>query len=257
MSVTRLPVAASNRDQVALRELKVQLAAAMRMAVLHELDEGIDNHFTARVPGQPGRYLILPFGYHWSEARADDLVMFDESGQTLEGEGTVELSAWCIHAPFHRLTGAEVVLHTHQPWAVALNMLKDNRLLNATQTAVFMARDIAYDDHYDGTADLPSEGERLARIAGDKPIVFMKNHGVITTGKTVAQAYRRLYKLERACRTQMLAMATGRELQEIDPAIVAKVLAPAEMETHSGADRDRLFFEAMMRVVDRELPGYR
>jgi ribulose-5-phosphate 4-epimerase/fuculose-1-phosphate aldolase len=150
-----------------------------------------------------------------------------------------------------------VVLHTHQPWAVALNMLKDNRLLNATQTAVFMARDIAYDDHYDGTADLPSEGERLARIAGDKSIVFMKNHGVITTGKTVAQAYRRLYKLERACRTQMLAMATGRELQEIDPAIVAKVLAPADLETHSGADRDRLFFEAMMRVLDRDLPGYR
>jgi ribulose-5-phosphate 4-epimerase/fuculose-1-phosphate aldolase len=85
----------------------------------------------------------------------------------------------------------------------------------------------------------------------------MKNHGVITTGKTVAQAYRRLYKLERACRTQMLAMATGRELQEIDPAIVAKVLAPADLETHSGADRDRLFFEAMMRVLDRDLPGYR
>lgn len=257
MSVTRLERVTPNREQAAVRELKVHLAAATRMAVLHELDEGIDNHFTARVPGQPGRYLILPFGYHWSEARADDLVMFDDQGQTHEGEGKVELSAWCIHAPFHRLTGAEVVLHTHQPWTVALNMLKDNRLLNATQTAVFLAREIAYDDRYDGTADFPSEGERLARIAGDKPIVFMKNHGVITTGKTVAQAYRRLYKLERACRTQMLAMATRRELEEIPPEIVAKVLAPAEMETHSGADRDRLFFEAMMRVLDRQMPGYR
>ncbi|MBM3408540.1 MAG: class II aldolase/adducin family protein [Betaproteobacteria bacterium] len=257
MSVTQLKQAESTRESAALRELKVQLAAAMRMAVLHELDEGIDNHFTARVPGQDGRYLILPFGYHWSEARADDLIMFDDQGHTVAGEGEVELSAWCIHAAFHRLTGAEVVLHTHQPWAVALNMLKDNRLLNATQTAVFLAKDVAYDDHYDGTADQPSEGERLARIAGNKPIVFMKNHGVITTGKTVAQAYRRLYKLERACRTQMLAMATGREIQEIDPAIVAKVLAPAELETHSSADRDRLFFEAMMRVLDRDLPGYR
>ena len=240
-----------------LRELKVHLAAAMRMAVLHELDEGIDNHFTAAIPGQPGRYLILPFGYHWSEARADDLVVFDDQGRTLEGEGEVELSAWCIHAPFHRLTGAQVVLHTHQPWTVALNMLKDNRLLNASQTAVFLARNIAYDDHYDGTADLPSEGERLARVAGDKPIVFMKNHGVITTGQTVAQAYRRLYKLERACRTQVLAMSTGREIEVLDPSIVAKVLAPAQLETHSPADRDRLFFEAMMRVLDRDLPGYR
>ena len=257
MNVTRLDVAAAHRDPSAVRELKVQLAAAMRLAVLHELDEGIDNHFTAKLPGQDGRYLILPFGYHWSEARADDLVVFDDQGRTLEGEGTVELSAWCIHAPFHRLTGAEVVLHTHQPWTLALNMLKENRLLNASQTAVFLAKDIAYDDHYDGTADTPAEGERLARIAGDKPIVFMKNHGVITTGRTVAQAYRRLYKLERACRTQVLAMSTGREIHELDPAIVAKVLAPAEMETHSSADRDRLFLEAMMRVLDRELPGYR
>ena len=64
MSVTRLERVTQNREQAAVRELKVHLAAAMRMAVLHELDEGIDNHFTARVPGQPGRYLILPFGYH-------------------------------------------------------------------------------------------------------------------------------------------------------------------------------------------------
>ena len=241
----------------ALTEARVHLAAALRLATLHELEEGIDNHFTVSVPGREGQYLILPFGLHWSEARASDMVVFDDKGATLEGTGKVELSSWCIHAPIHRITGARVVMHTHQTWAVALNMLKDNRLVPANQTAAFMYRDIAYDDHYDGTADFPSEGERLAALMDGKPIVFMKNHGVLVTGDTVAQAYRRLYKLERVCRTQVLAMSTGRPLEILADDVVEKVLQPAPLETHSREERERLFFEAMMRVLDRELPGYR
>ena len=119
-------------------EARIQLAAALRMAVLDELEEGIDNHFTVQVPGRHGQYLILLFGHHWSEARASDMMVFDESGSTLEGQGVVELSAQCIHAPLHRLTGAQVVLHTHQHWAMALNMLQDNRLLPASQTAALL-----------------------------------------------------------------------------------------------------------------------
>ena len=253
MSVHTLP--ASRIDPVT--EAKIHLAAALRLATLHELEEGIDNHFTVTVPGREGHYLILPFGYHWSEARASDMMVFDEEGRTLEGEGVVELSARCIHAPIHRITGAKVVLHTHQPWVLALNMLQDNRLLPATQTAAFYVGQIAYDDDYCGTADVPEEGERLARLIGSKSIVFMKNHGVLVTGDTMAQAYRRLYKLERICRTQMLALGTGKPLQLLSDDIVAKVLEPAEMETHSNEERERLYFEAMMRVLDRELPGYR
>jgi ribulose-5-phosphate 4-epimerase/fuculose-1-phosphate aldolase len=253
MSVHTLP--ASRIDPVT--EAKIHLAAALRLATLHELEEGIDNHFTVTVPGREGHYLILPFGYHWSEARASDMMVFDEAGSTLEGEGVVELSARCIHAPIHRITGAKVVLHTHQPWVLALNMLQDNRLLAATQTAAFYVGQIAYDDDYCGTADVPEEGERLARLMGRKSIVFMKNHGVLVTGDTMAQAYRRLYKLERICRTQVLALGTGKPLQLLADDIVAKVLEPAEMETHSNEERERLFFEAMMRVLDRELPGYR
>ena len=247
----------SSRAADAIAQAKVQLAAAHRMAVLHELEEGIDNHFTVTVPGREDRFLILPFGFHWSEARASDMVVFDEAGTTLEGSGKVELSAYCIHAPIHRITGKRVVLHTHQTWAVALNMLKDNRLLPANQTAAFMCHLIAYDDHYQGTADTPEEGHRLAALMGDKPIVFMKNHGVLVTGDTIAQAYRRLYKLERVCRTQVLALSTGRPIEVLSQEVVDRVLAPAEMETHPAEERERLYFEAMMRVVDRELPGYR
>jgi ribulose-5-phosphate 4-epimerase/fuculose-1-phosphate aldolase len=239
-----------------VREAKVHLAAAHRLAVLDELEEGIDNHFTVTVPGRDDRYLILPFGLHWSEARASDMIVFEESGKTLEGDGVVELSAQCIHAPIHRLTGARVVMHTHQTWAVALNMLKDNRLLPASQTAAFFHGHVAYDDTYTGTADTLEEGERLARVIGDKHVLFMKNHGVLVTGATVAQAYRRLYKLERVCRAQVLALGTGKPIEVLSEAIVAEVQSPPVNDRHSRAERERMFFEAMMRVLDRENPGY-
>jgi ribulose-5-phosphate 4-epimerase/fuculose-1-phosphate aldolase len=241
----------------AVAEARVQLAAAHRLAVLHELEEGIDNHFTMTVPGRDGQYLILPFGLHWSEARASDLIVFDEAGRVLEGEGTLELSAQCIHAPIHRITGARVVLHTHQTWATALNMLADNRLLPASQTSAFFHGLIAYDDDYTGVAATLAEGERLAGLMDKKPIVFMKNHGVLVTGETVAQAYRRLYRIERVCRNQILALSSGRPLQVLSDEIAARVMAPNPDDRHPRGERERLFFEAMMRVLDREMPGYR
>src|ERR1700754_2903205 len=166
MNIHPLPT----RSADALQQAKIHLAAPHRLATLHELEEGIDNHFTVTVPGYTDRYLILPFGYHWSEAKASHMVQFIESGATVEGEGKVELSAYCIHAPIHRITGAKVVMHTHQTWALALNMLKDNRVLPASQTAAFAAREIAYDDHYQGPADTPEEGHRLSALMGGKPI---------------------------------------------------------------------------------------
>ena len=241
----------------AVAQARVELAAAHRLAALHELEEGIDNHFTMTLPGSDGRYLVLPYGLHWSEARASDLIVFDEAGNVLEGSGTLELSAQCIHAPIHRITGARVVLHTHQTWAMALNMLQDNRLLPASQTAAFFDGQIAYDDDYTGLAATLDEGERLAKLMGTKPIVFMKNHGVLATGDTVAQAYRRLYRLERVCRNQVLALGTGRPLQLLSAEMVARVQAPNPDDRHPRRERERLFFEAMLRVADRELPGYR
>jgi ribulose-5-phosphate 4-epimerase/fuculose-1-phosphate aldolase len=255
MSIHTLP---TSRPNDAIAEAKIHLAAAHRLAVLHDLEEGIDNHLTMNVPGREGQYLILPFGFHWSEARASDMMVFNERGETLEGNGVVELSAQCIHAPIHRVTGAKVVLHTHQTWAVALNMLKDNRLIPASQTAAFFHGQIAYDDNYTGLADTLAEGERLAGLMTDgKCIVFMKNHGILVTGETMPQAYRRLYKLERVCRAQILALSTGRPLQVLSDEVVARVQTPGADDRHSRSERESLFFEAMMRVLDRELPGYR
>lgn len=236
-------------------QAKIDLAAAHRLAVYHQLEEGIDNHFTVTVPGFEDRYLVLPFGLHWSEARASDMISFNETGDTLEGEGIVELSAQCIHAPIHRITSARVVMHTHQTWAVALNMLENNRLIPASQTAAFFHGLIAYEDDYRGTADTLEEGEHLARLLGDKSVMFMKNHGVLVAADSIAQAYRMLYLLERVCRAQILAMSTGEKLVSISPEVIAQVQTPDENDRHRG-QRHHLYFDAMKRLLDREMPGY-
>ena len=244
-----------NPSEDSAAQAKIDLAAALRLAVYHQLDEGIDNHFTVTVPGYDDRFLVLPFGFHWSEARASDMIVFDEGGNTLEGDGVVELTAQCIHAPIHRITGLRVVMHTHQPWVLALNMLKNNRLLPATQTATLFHGRIAYDDNYSGVASTLEEGERLATILGDKSVLFMKNHGVMVAANSIARAYQKLYLLERVCRTQVLAMSTGAELELISPEVIRQVRAPDVNDRHRGKRQD-LYFAAMKRVLDRDMPGY-
>ena len=239
-----------------VHQAKIDLAAAYRLAAYHELEEGIDNHFTVTVPGFDDRYMILPFGFHWSEARASNMLVFDNSGATVEGEGIAELSAVCIHAPIHRITGARVVLHTHQTWATALNMLDNNRLIPASQTSAYFHGSISYDDTYNGGADSMEEGERLAHKIGDKHTMFMKNHGVLVVGDNIAQAYKRLYLLERVCRTQLLAMSSGQPLAPISEDIIERLHAPVEHDAYAGGERTRLYFEAMKRILNRELPGY-
>ena len=244
----------NNKDPVL--QAKGDLAASLRLAVYHELEEGIDNHFTVTVPGYDDRYLVLPFGLHWSEARASNMITFDEAGNTLDGEGLVELSAQCIHAPIHRISGRKAVFHTHQNWALALNMLEDNRLIPACQTSAFLAGRIAYEDEYRGTADTLEEGERLAGVLGDKEIMFLRNHGVLVATDSIARAYRSLYLLERVCRAQLRAMATGQKLLPIPQKVIQQVQTPDTADRHKG-QRDHLYFEAMKRVLDREMPGYR
>ena len=250
-----MSIHAINNIVEARAQARIDLAASLRLAVYHELEEGIDNHFTVTLPGYDDRYLVLPFGLHWSEARACDLMVFNETGDTLEGDGVVELSAQCIHAPIHRISGRKVVFHTHQNWALALNMLEDNRLIPACQTSAFFDGRIAYDDHYYGTADTLEEGERLAAVIGDKPVVFLRNHGVLVAVDSIAMAYRMLYMLERVCRAQIRAMSTGQKLLPISQQVIDQVQAPDELDRHRGR-RDELYFNAMKRILDREMPGY-
>lgn len=241
-------------------QARVDLAAAHRLAVMHGLNEGIFNHLTLRVPGRPGRYYQIPFGLHWSEVTASCFMEVSYEGERLAGEGEIERSCYCIHAPIHRdVSKAAAVFHTHMPFASALARLEDQHILPIGQTELGTMCHTAYDDHYDGPAFDPSEGERLARIIGDKTILMMANHGVATVGESVAEAYDRLYYVERVAQVQLYAMWTNRPLRRLPQEVVDKTMKgmSASNPRYGGRRACEWHFDALKRILDRKEPDYR
>jgi len=240
------------------RSARVELAACYRLAERFGLNEGIDNHMTMLVPGHSDRFLLAPFGMHWSEVTASDFLVVDFSGRVLTGQGLVEDTALYIHQPVHRLSPqGRCVLHTHMPFATALCMLENPRLEMAVQTALGFYDDVAYDLAYNGLAYDMGEGERMARVLGDKSVLMLANHGVLVVGKTVPQAFERLYFLERAAQAQVLALSTGRPLRLIPEAVIQKTVAQFNTGTMvGGRDRAELHFEALKRTLDRSASDY-
>src|ERR1700692_2287458 len=205
-------------------QARVDLAAAHRLAYMHGFSEGIFNHLTLAVPGRGDRYYQIPFGPHESEVTASTFMEVGiDDGKVKRGSGDVERSCYCIHAPIHKaLPQAKAVFHTHMPYASALTRLEDPRIKEIGQTEVGLMNEIAYDDGYRGPARDRGEGARLARVIGDKSVLFMANHGISTVGATVAQAYDRLYYIERAAQVQIYAMWTGQPLKQLPDAVVEK-----------------------------------
>ena len=245
-----------SRGDVA-RQARVDLAACHRLAARFGLNEGIDNHLTMLVPGFTDRFYLAPFGLLWSEVKASDLMEVDFGGKVVAGRGLVEDTALHIHLPVHRLVpGARCVLHTHMPYATALGMLKDPRLHMAVQSAIGFHDDIAYVD-YNGLALEREERERLAQALAGKSVLMLRNHGVLVIGSSAAQAFERLYFLERACQAQILALSTGRSLQIVPQAVVEATAAQFKAcATVGGAARSELHFEALKRLLDRDEADY-
>lgn len=239
------------------RRARIDLAACHRLAARFGFNEGIDNHLTMLVPGYTDRFYLAPFGLLWSEVKASDLLEVDFSGNPVAGRGLVEDTALYIHLSAHRVVPeAGCVLHTHMPYATALGMLEDPRLEMAVQSAIGFYEKIAYVD-YNGLALDYDEGERLARALGGKPIGMLRNHGVLVTAPTAAQAFERLYFLERACQAQILALSTGRRLRVLPPAVVRATVAQFEGCTSvGGVGRTELHFEALKRLLDRTEADY-
>ena len=241
-------------------QLRVDLACALRWAARMGLNEGVDNHFSAAVPELDGtirgdRFLINPFGWHWSEVTASSLVLCDVDGNVLEGDETVEATAFCIHSRVHiNHPDAAVVLHTHQPYVTALTLLEGGRLEMVEQNALMFDGRIAYDDDYEGLALATEEGDRLAAQMDGKPILMMASHGVMASGPTVADAFNDLYYLERAAMFQVHAKSTGGKLRRIGDNVRARVRGQMDTERQAVADRH---FKALRRILDREEPGYR
>jgi ribulose-5-phosphate 4-epimerase/fuculose-1-phosphate aldolase len=240
-------------------QARIDLAAAHRLAFMQGFSEGIFNHLTFVVPGSSDRYYQIPFGTHWSEVTASCFMEVGiDDGEVKRGEGEVERSCYCIHAPIHKaLPQAKAVFHTHMPYASALTRLEDPRIKEIGQTEVGLSEAIAYDDEYAGPATDPAEGARLARVIGNKSVLFMANHGITTTGATVAEAYDKLYYVERAAQVQIYAMWTGQRLKQLPTPVVEKTRRDY-MDDHlyKGPTPSQRHFDALKRILDRKEPDY-
>ena len=254
-------VAAENRRNYSPEEwqARVDLAAAHRLAYMHGFSEGIFNHLTFAVPGRTDRYYQIPFGTHWSEVTASTFMEVGiDDGEVKHGSGDVERSCYCIHAPIHKaVPQARAVFHTHMPFASALTRLEDPRIKEIGQTETGLMGKIAYDDEYTGPALEPEEGRRLAGIIGDKTVLFMANHGVTTVGNTIAEAYDRLYYVERAAQVQIYAMWTGQPLKRLPAAVVEKTTRDiGGSRYYTGLTPADRHFGALKRILDRNEPDY-
>ena|SRR5436190_2091448 len=255
--VTSKPAKDAHPDSAEWR-MRVDLAAAHRLAYHHGFSEGIFNHLTSSVPGKPDRYLQIPFGLHWSEITASCFLEVSHDGKVLKGEGERELSGYCIHSPIHRLIpDAMCVMHTHMPHASALARLEDPQIKPIGQTEVGLMKDVVYDDHYSGPAFECEEGERLAGLLGNKTVMIMANHGVLTVGKTVAEAYDSLYYLERVAQVQLYAMWTGQRLKPLPQGVVDKTMATIGGPMYGKKPHWEHHFDALKRMLDRREPDYK
>jgi ribulose-5-phosphate 4-epimerase/fuculose-1-phosphate aldolase len=233
-------------DSAPVRQLRADLALALRAAYHHGLSEGVCNHFSAELPDGSGRFLLNPRGLLWSEVGTDDMVLVDEQGHRLAGRHEIEPTAMFIHAAVHRIARKPVVMHTHMPQATALT-LTAGRALDTTlsQNAMRFHGRVAVDAVYNGVALGVEEGERIARAMHGADIVFMANHGVIVCGARVDHAYDDLYYLERACLVQVIAESTGRPMSPVPQAMADLVARQVEGERL----QSELFFEALRRTL--------
>ena len=239
----------------AIRQARVDLAACFRMAARLGFHEGICNHLSAMVPGADDLFLVNPYGLGFHEITASSLLICDFEGRVIDGEGEPEATAFYIHGRVHKnLPRARAAFHTHMPNATAMTMLDGDPLIYAGQTALkFWGRTIV-DEDYNGLALDEAEGDRIAASMGDADVVFMRNHGVMVVGATIAEAWDDLYYLERACEVQRLALSTHRALKPVPPE-VAELTARQMRE----GDREsaRLHLESVKRTLDRDAPDYR
>ena len=242
-------------DNPAVRQARIDLAACFRMASRLGLHEGICNHLSAMVPGSDDLFLVNPYGWGFHEITASRLLVCDFEGRVIAGAGQPEATAFYIHARVHKnIPRARAAFHTHMPNATALAMLEGEPLEWAGQTALkFLGRTIV-DETYNGLALDEAEGDRIAASMGDADIVFMRNHGVMVTGPTIAAAWDDLYYLERAAEVQRLAQSTGRKLKIIPPEIAQ---ATARQMRESDTTSAHLHLESVKRTLDAEAPEYR
>jgi ribulose-5-phosphate 4-epimerase/fuculose-1-phosphate aldolase len=243
-------------------ELRVQLAAAYRIIDHMGWSELIWTHTTVRVPGPEHHFLINPYGLRFDEVRASNLVKVDMNGAII-GDQSQEINpaGFVIHSAIHMMRpDVQCVMHTHTVAGMAVAALETG-LLPISMYALGYFEGVGYHDFEGPSLDL-DERQRLAANLGDKNVLILRTHGLLTCGETVAQAFVRMYRLERACQVQLAAQATGSPLIT-PPRNVCEISAERSDEflaTEGGKGYSRTAnpeFDALIRLIDRKDPSYR
>lgn len=237
-------------------QTRVDLAACYRLVALYGMSDLIYNHITARIPGTPEHILINPYGMLYEEITASSLLKIDLNGNILDGgdgQFGVNQAGYVIHSAVHAARhDVQCVLHTHTRAGSAVSAMKCG-LLPIAQTSMRFAH-IAYHD-YESVALELDERERLVRDLGNHEAMILRNHGLLTAGASVAQAFNLMYWLEMACKIQLDAMSSGTELTVPPPEVIEKTYNL--YQPHVRRPFGEMEWPAMLRMLDRRDPSYK
>ncbi len=246
----------SRRDRVDADEwrLRVDLAAAYRLVAMFGWDDLVFTHISARVPGVEGQYLINPYGMTFEEITASSLVKIDAAGNKLDDTPfPINPAGFVIHSAVHGARhDAGCVLHTHSLNGIAVSAQKGG-VLPLSQQSIFVLASLGYHG-YEGVALRDEEKPRLVRDVGENSFLMLRNHGLLTVGATVADAFLYMYTFETVCTIQVRAMAGGGELVEVHPQIIGTAREQAAAVTRGLGSA--LVWPGLLRRLDRKLPGY-
>jgi ribulose-5-phosphate 4-epimerase/fuculose-1-phosphate aldolase len=236
--------------------VRVDLAACYRIVAHFGWDDLVFTHISARIPGEHDAFLINPYGMLFEEITASSLVKVDSRGEKLAAtdSSVVNPAGFVIHSAIHAARpDAGCVLHLHTNAGVAVSAQKGG-LLPISQYATVVLSSLGYHD-YEGIALRDEEKPRLVRDLGDNSGLILRNHGLLTVGVTIGDAFLWMYALQRACEAQIMARAGGRELVSVDPRILAGVKGNLAAATRGlgGA----IAWPALLRKLDRMDPSYK
>ncbi|MDT7838402.1 class II aldolase/adducin family protein [Aquabacterium sp. OR-4] len=236
-------------------QARVQLAACYRMFARLGWAELIYNHLSLRVPGEPDAFLINPFGLHYSEVTASNLVKVDVQGQILgHSDWPINPAGFTFHGAIHeRVPDAHCVMHVHTTPTMAVCCLEEGLSWSNFYAAQLWGQ-VAYHD-FEGITVHLDEGERILKSAGGKRVLLLRNHGPVVMGATLAQTFNLMWLVQRACEVQLATMSMGRARPIPVPVMETCVRDSLNFNPKFGAGED--VFAAMQRLVDRDDPGYR
>lgn len=236
-------------------QTRVDLAACYRLVAMHGWDDLVYTHISAAVPGEAGHFLINPYGMFFEEITASSLVKIDlEGNKVMPSPYEINPAGFTIHSAIHEARHeVKCVVHTHTRAGIALSTQAQG-LLPISQHSLFVLASLAYHD-YEGVALNAEEKPRLVADLGDKTNMILRNHGLLTAGPTIADAFQAMYFLEVSCQIQLAAQATGEKITMIAPEILAGIRKQArDVQRGMGG---QLVWPGLLRKLDRRDPSYR